>query len=101
MAVRGTVMFEVAPEEMADFVGLAGDIRGILTRLGAKEVRFWAATVAGPNSGRVSLAAEFEDMAAWGAAQEAYATDSEFQAISARAVGTQIGRAVWTEIAPD
>ncbi len=83
MAVLTVITHKVNPGRRQDFLNRQAEVKKILERHGGK-VRYWQSDLAGENTGRVSLATEFDDYAAWAKFREALEADSEYQAFLAR-----------------
>ena len=100
MTIRGTNIFEVAPENMEAFIALIPEARALIEKNGGANVRVFQTTVAGPNTGRILGSVEFDSMAAYGAYSDTAAADPELQALQQKAAGlaTVVSTIVATEL---
>src|SRR5512134_1182947 len=81
---RATVVRVVVVEasDTAAYLGDLAKIRGVLTRLGSKAtMRTWRARFAGPDSGAIVVAIEYQDMAAFAADDARTSADAEYRAL--------------------
>ena len=104
MAVLIVNTHQVHPSRRQDLLDRLAENKKNFERLGAK-VRIWSSDLAGENAGRVSVALEFDDYAAWAKWRQAQQADSEYQALTARRQAaanppsTIVSRASATEVA--
>jgi hypothetical protein len=68
VAAVSQITYQVRPGRMTDFLAAARELKAAIERLGVgvRSVRLFEMEVAGPHSGRVVLAFEYEDLASWG-----------------------------------
>ncbi len=83
MAVLIVNTHQVHPGRRQDLLNNLAENKKNFERLGAK-VRIWSSDLAGENTGRVSVALEFDDYAAWAKFRQAQGADSDWQALGAR-----------------
>lgn len=105
MAVREVVMFEIKPGRYDEFVSQARELKAMLERVdvGLTSVRFSHALIAGTNSGRVTLVAEYDSLASWATSIENEISDPALRKWAAEVTGpdaasTMVNRVLLTDI---
>jgi len=79
MAVLGVTQWRTRPGRAGQFIEACAQAKKIHLRLGARSVRLFQATFAGPNANLLSYVLEFDSSAAQGAFSDKLAADGEWQ----------------------
>lgn len=93
----------IKPGRLDDFVSIVKEGSQMVIASGAERTRHFMVTVGGPNTGRVYIATEYRDMAAFGEAWQKHNSDPEWRKVVDATIGpdgpaTLESQSLFTEI---